>query len=305
MHKTLCETVLGHIDKIDNTGLTAFARGWCLHMSNVILPIRLVGENTEEYMPTIMSEERYDVTQFYNLTNDSLLCGWYIEVNSYNNYFLEMKILDKWCKIFNFKNIFIPTQIVTFHNKTPSYLVIDNFYSDPNVIRSYAINQVYESNTAHHKGKRSVNQLFRFNGLKERFEHILNHKIHNWNNYIVNGCFQYCIAEDKSVYHCDPQDYAGIIYLTPDAPVQTGTTFYRSKNTQKMKVKNDEYRIAFKNGHYDSTEFDVVDVVGNIYNRLVLFDAKIIHAAPYYFGTEIHNARLFQLFFFDLENSKN
>ena len=62
-----------------------------------------------------------------------------------------------------------------------------------------------------------------------------------------------------------------------------------------------EYFKVFKNGHYDGTEFDLVDVVGNVYNRIVLFDARLIHAATQYFGNEINNGRLFQLFFFDLD----
>ena len=121
----------------------------------------------------------------------------------------------------------------------------------------------------------------------------------NWNKYEVNGCFQYCTAENKAVYHIDEQTYAGIIYLTPNAPAQTGTSFYKSKITNRMKLHND-HDIVFENGYYDSTKFELIDTVGNVYNRLILFDSKIIHAAPVYFGNTMENGRLFQLFFFDI-----
>jgi hypothetical protein len=62
-----------------------------------------------------------------------------------------------------------------------------------------------------------------------------------------------------------------------------------------------EFNVVFKNGFLDSTEFELVDVVGNVYNRLVLFDAKMIHAASNYFGNNLNNGRLFQIFFFDLD----
>ncbi len=137
--------------------------------------------------------------------------------------------------------------------------------------------------------------------MKESFESILNCKIKDWTKYGINGCFQYCIGGDQLVYHVDQQEYAGIIFLTPDAPPQTGTSFYRSKNTKKMKLQELDSDIVFKNGYLDSTEFEVVDVVGNVYNRLVLFDSKMFHAASTYFGTNLENGRLFQLFFFDLE----
>lgn len=185
----------------------------------------------------------------------------------------------------------------------PSFVVVDNFYQEPDKIREYALNQDFVANIKYHKGKRSIDPKFRFPGLKERFEEILNRKIKNWENYPVNGCFQYCVAEDKSVYHVDCQEYAGIIYLTPDAPPECGTCFYRSKKTHQMRISpNDsDYSTIFEKGFYDSTQFDLVDVVGNVYNRLILFDSQTIHAAPTYFGQDLHDARLFQLFFFDLE----
>jgi hypothetical protein len=68
-----------------------------------------------------------------------------------------------------------------------------------------------------------------------------------------------------------------------------------------MTVNDNEIAKVFNSGYYDSTQFDEVDVVGNVYNRIVLFNAKLIHAAPVYFGTNVENGRLFQLFFFDLE----
>ena len=52
---------------------------------------------------------------------------------------------------------------------------------------------------------------------------------------------------------------------------------------------------------YDSTTYEVVDTVANVYNRLVMFDSKTIHAATGYFGDAIENARFFHLFFFDVE----
>jgi hypothetical protein len=64
---------------------------------------------------------------------------------------------------------------------------------------------------------------------------------------------------------------------------------------------NSEADIVFKNGFLDPSQFDVVDIVGNVYNRLVLFNAKFIHSASSYFGNSIENGRLFQLFFFDIE----
>ena len=99
------------------------------------------------------------------------------------------------------------------------------------------------------------------------------------------------------------QQYAGVLFLTPDAPPECGTTLHRSKHTKKMKVSDGESSIVFNKGYLDKTEFECVDTIGNVYNRLVLFDSKIIHSASKYFGNSIENCRLFQLFFFDLDEN--
>ena len=52
---------------------------------------------------------------------------------------------------------------------------------------------------------------------------------------------------------------------------------------------------------YDKTQFEKVDDVGNVYNRLVIFNSSNLHAATGYFGDAIENARFFHLFFFDVE----
>ena len=182
----------------------------------------------------------------------------------------------------------------------PRFVVVDNFYKNPDSVRKFALTLDFKEHKQYHKGRRT-DDGYRFAGLKESFEKILGAKIKNWENYRINGCFQHCIAGDQLVYHCDNQAFAGIIYLSPNAPPQTGTSFYRSRHTLKMKVSDSEHSTVFKNGFLDSTEFDLVDTVGNVYNRLILFDAKLIHSASEYFGTDVQNSRLFQLFFFDIE----
>jgi hypothetical protein len=185
--------------------------------------------------------------------------------------------------------------------KIPSFVVVDNFYENPDSVRNFALSQAFNEHKDYHKGKRTDN-CFRFNGIKEDFERILGVKIKNWDKYGTNGCFQICVAGDQIVYHNDVQEYAAVLFLTPDAPINTGTSFYRSKHTKTMKPTADNSDIIFKNGFLDSTEFEMVDTVGNVYNRIVLFDSKMIHAATQYFGTNEKNGRLFQLFFFDLDN---
>jgi hypothetical protein len=71
------------------------------------------------------------------------------------------------------------------------------------------------------------------------------------------------------------------------------------------KRKTQAYMDAFKGNSnemnfYDGSNFEKIDEVGNVYNRLVLFNAKHIHAATQYFGDAIDNSRFFHMFFFDV-----
>jgi len=177
--------------------------------------------------------------------------------------------------------------------------IVDNFYKDPYAVREFALNQEFEENLDYYKGNRSKNQ-FIVPGTKEAFEKIIGKKITNWTEtHGMCGRFQYCTAEDDLVYHCDGQTLAGMVYLTPDAPFSCGTSLFAHKKTG-LRNENDFGDInVFESGFYDKTKFELVDTAGNVFNRLVLFDAKCIHSANEYFGTTKENSRLFHLFFFD------
>ena len=197
-----------------------------------------------------------------------------------------------------------------FANEDKGIIVVDNFYADPDLVRQWVINEINFKPSNYHKGERAT-ERFSIIGMKEKLEEIIGKPIYNWNhdNY-ANGIFQFCTADQPIVYHVDNQTYAGIVFLTPEAPASTGTAFYRSKVTGDYRFDDEKrqtinYVRAFQGksaemNFYDGTNFEKIDEVGNVYNRLVLFDAKNIHAATQYFGDAIDNARLFHMFFFDV-----
>lgn len=197
----------------------------------------------------------------------------------------------------------LPVSFALNSKLTPDLLAIDDFYSDPDSVREFALGQTFASDLRYFKGQRSM-QRFLFPGIKERFETLLNTKITNWESHGVNGIFQFCTAEDALVYHSDHQRYAGAVYLTPNAPPQCGTSFWRSRNLPEVRrtVPDDtNYSTVFPTGHLDRTQFELVDTIGNVYNRLVIWDARLLHSASEYFGNNLNNSRLFHLFFFDIE----
>ena len=175
--------------------------------------------------------------------------------------------------------------------------VVDNFYADPMAVRNFALKQEFVEEKDYYKGCRTKHQYF-LPGTKEAFENIMGIQIREWESHGMCGKFQYCTAQDSLVYHHDGQTWAAMIYLTPDAPYDCGTSLFASKNGAR-KSSDANIRTAFDGGFYDSTKFDLIDSIGNVFNRLFIFDAQNIHAASKYFGQTIEDSRLFHIFFFD------
>lgn len=167
-------------------------------------------------------------------------------------------------------------------------IIQDNFLPYPNIIRFWALRQDFlsaeEVATRYQRpntwpGLRSAN----INELDSDFANIVLGKIsllarQNFgvsNQIEIRSCFQLTRETDGTswIHKDDDVQVAGLIYLTPDAPVNTGTTFYRG---------------------FDNTE---VDVIGNVYNRLIMYNANILHKASRYFGENIENGRLTLVFF--------
>lgn len=191
-------------------------------------------------------------------------------------------------------------------NSQSTSWIVDNFYEDPDQAREFALNQDYvEGGFGRGFIGRRTEQQFLFPGLKERFEEIMGRKIIKWEDYGMNGRFQIAWSGEPLVYHCDSQKWGGMIYLTPDAPYECGTTLYAHKQTRARTYFDEGWDASWKDVpggcHLDGTPFEPVDVLGNVYNRLVIFDASAIHSASKYFGTIKENARLWQMFFFDTE----
>lgn len=186
----------------------------------------------------------------------------------------------------------------------PKAWIVDNFYEDPYKIRQFALSQTYiEGGIGRGFIGRRTEKQFLFSELKSRFEQIMGRSILEWESHSENGKFQVAWSGEPLVYHCDSQKWAGMIYLTPNAPYSCGTSLLAHKVTRARSYHDKGWDSAWVgipgDCHLDGTYFEPVDVLGNVFNRLVIFDASSIHSASQYFGTIKENGRLWQMFFFD------
>ena len=113
---------------------------------------------------------------------------------------------------------------------------------------------------------------------------------------ISNGTFAKTTKDSLWRVHNDtPNELAAVIYLEPDAPFDTGTSFYRHIETGATKMGKLLTDVD-KVDAYDRDKWEEIDRIGNVYNRCVIFDANRYHCATKYTGD-----RVFQTFFFDLK----
>lgn len=187
----------------------------------------------------------------------------------------------------------------------PEIVVADGLYERPDEVRAFALSQEFRP-SPYHKGRRTGQ--FLFPGLRERFEDLLRRRITEWESHGMNGTFQVCVGGDQVVFHSDIQSHAAVVYLTPGAPPGAGTSFWRSRETgiRRAPGRGAPGAAALEERTYygkllDPTAWDLVDSVGNVYNRLVLWDGRMIHSASCYFGANKGDGRLFHIFFFGAE----
>lgn len=186
-------------------------------------------------------------------------------------------------------------------------IIVDNFYKDPYAVRNYAMQQEFFDDPGY-LGRRTRTQ-HDIPGVKEAFEQLIGAKIVRWcADYGMNARFQWNNVDYNLVYHCDSQNWAGMIYLTPDAPPQCGTSTWRHRETKKFHnsqidwLSGEGMKVFNQKTFCDRTPYEELDRFGNVFNRLVLFDGGCIHSASEYFGSDIDDSRLWHMFFFDADD---
>jgi len=174
-------------------------------------------------------------------------------------------------------------------------LIIDDFLDDPDEIRNFLIdNKVPFEIKGPYPGQRTPpvdNQLYK-NMIVKKLHEVLPFKI---KMYPLSYAFQLCLSSDKSWIHVDPSDWTGVLYLTPNPPIESGTLLFKADDeTMEIVRKNRKEESPMINCTVDSA-------IGNVYNRLVLWRGKeILHKSNLAgFGDCLENGRLTQVFFFD------
>ncbi len=177
------------------------------------------------------------------------------------------------------------------HYTVPT-MIIDNFFADPDAIRQRALSfDFHDSDWYTEKlGKKETWPGLRTASLHEIWPELLSELM----NQVLSGIlrlppcdyraassFQICYASDgDSWVHTDDGAYqmAGLIYLTPNPAPNSGTILYEQG-------KDDNHRER--------------DIIGNVYNRLIIYNSQTLHKSNVYFGDSKETGRMTLPFFVD------
>jgi hypothetical protein len=173
-------------------------------------------------------------------------------------------------------------------------IITDDFYSNPDSVRLFALQQEFKVQ-GNFPGMRTVSFLNQ--DVKDTIQSIIwnaGGEVLNWNEADgLTGSFEIATALNRSWIHTDHfNTWAGVCYLTPNAPHTGGTGLFRHKETgATMESQLEVYESQ------DMTKWDLIDTIGNKYNRLAMYRSDLFHTSLDYFGSDKLNGRLFQLFF--------
>lgn len=202
--------------------------------------------------------------------------------------------------------------------------VVDNFFDDPDEVRRFALAQEFEKDPRGvwpgHRTKplhllhpiffeQTFNKLFSlfYSRSQTEVQWEMNASFQKVDNGYGAGWVHVdsgytSLTDDVQVV------MSGIVYLTPDAPLNSGTSIYRLKrgllaaSSTLNELKEQHYNGIFTKEDTDryrevhNDQYEETIRVGSVYNRLITFEANQPHAAQCFFG-DGDDSRLTLVFF--------
>jgi Family of unknown function (DUF6445) len=204
--------------------------------------------------------------------------------------------------------------------------IVENFYDNPDAVRKFALAQKYkfcheQTEISYvYPGSRTLDLSFLdknlYDNICKKLVSVFHNSEHDYMRWVISTSFQSVAAQyDRGVIHSDHNTiFAAVLYLTPNAPLNSGTSIFKKNKTfneKKYIQALDDNDAKFKTGEiamdtaYHSM-FDEIVRVNNVYNTLIIYEGHNFHAANQFFGKNLTDARLAQVFFINkIDAQKN
>jgi len=183
-------------------------------------------------------------------------------------------------------------------------MVVNNFYEDPLRVREFALSQRIDIE-GNFPGTRTVPFLNSEN--KNNLQKIFNPYGRLYKMCLHDDSIQKCNIQcnhgsfflntvnscNSWIHNDDDFEYSAIIYLTPNASFSSGTSIL-------IPIDNKFEQIKIET---DRTKWVTIDSIGNIFNRVYIFDCQQYHQANNYFGINEEDGRLTQVMWFNISQT--
>nr|MBP6315773.1 hypothetical protein [Chitinophagaceae bacterium] len=192
-------------------------------------------------------------------------------------------------------------------------IVKDSFYENIDEVLQAAKSATYYE-PEHVTGFRSTT-VYHQKNIRRKLEQILGIQINRWDTDPIqeNGVFYQGFSKGKrreipGVHSDEPyNDITILIYLTPDLPVDCGTSLWMHKETglmnpatpqdaRKLGMTLSALRELLEVESTDRSKWVEIDRIGNRLNRMVAYPSGVFHSATKHFGSTMSNGRLYQTF---------
>jgi hypothetical protein len=210
------------------------------------------------------------------------------------------------------KSLFVDSEVYM----RSKVIIVDNFYTKPEKVRERALVSDYaDIASTDYPGFASRLRL-ETETLQNLFGCLVGSELNVDKARFTWGGFRFITEESgkHAKVHADVAvDWAGMVYLTPNAPMNAGTAFFRHKETGFQSPPTNREARAL--GFSDASEFDDKVIrqdkadlskweqtvcIEPVYNRLILFRGGDFYHAPIGgYGNSPESARLTHVFFFN------
>lgn len=202
-------------------------------------------------------------------------------------------------------------------------LIIDNFLPYPNIIRQWALTHEFRDarqfsedpaySPTYWPGVRTTHvvdlDVDYTNVVLGRISSIIQ-SFHPSPDLTIKSYFQLCNKYNGNswIHQDNDVDYAGILFLTPNPPENSGTILYDPVDIDSWNSLpiSEKYTLnEVSQPELYSSLFRPSTVIQNKFNRLVLYSGQEFHKSDQYFGEFPNDSRLTQIFFINAGGSQN
>jgi len=189
-------------------------------------------------------------------------------------------------------------------NGIDMYKIMDEFFDNPDEVRNFALNQVYEKDLIGNWPGTRTREIAHIDNFF--YTSLFNFLEFSPSEYNISSNFQITDESyDQGWVHKDKSIYTGVLYLSKNPIVNSGTSLYEEseydtkypdeKRNWILGNKTAEEIVKYREDN--NNQFKEIVNLENLYNRLILFPGTIPHRANKFFGKNKEDSRLTLVFF--------